>query len=62
MTHTIEDDSGTVVLRPRHPHNGYYAGDFSAVPFERLDVRRLPSYPPLTPPRGVVLHLPARAA
>jgi hypothetical protein len=25
---TIEDESGTIT-RPRHPHNGYYAGDFS---------------------------------
>jgi hypothetical protein len=27
---TIEDESGTIT-RPRHPHNGYYAGDFSGV-------------------------------
>jgi hypothetical protein len=24
---TIEDEAGTIT-RPRHPHNGYYAGDF----------------------------------
>ncbi len=27
---TIEDESGTIT-RPRHPHNGYYAGDFSGL-------------------------------
>jgi hypothetical protein len=43
MSHTIEEDSGTVVPRTRHPHNGYYAGDFSAVPFQRLDLRCLPA-------------------
>ena len=41
MTHLIEEDSGTAVLHPRHPHNGYYAGDFSAVPFEQPDLRHL---------------------
>jgi hypothetical protein len=25
----IEEESGTYIARPRHPHNGYYAGDFS---------------------------------
>ena len=30
---TIEEESGTYVApRPRHPHNGYYAGDFSGTP------------------------------
>ncbi len=24
----IEEDSGVYTARPRHPHNGYYAGDF----------------------------------
>jgi hypothetical protein len=37
MSHTIEEDSGTVVPRRPHPHNGYYAGDFSAVPFQVPD-------------------------
>ena len=27
---TIEDEAGTMT-RPRHPHNGYYAGDFFRV-------------------------------
>jgi hypothetical protein len=27
----IEEESGTYTARRRHPHNGYYAGDF----FER---------------------------
>ena len=25
----IEEESGTYTAAPRHPHNGYYAGDFS---------------------------------
>ena len=41
MAHVIEEDSGTVVARAPHPHNGYYAGDFSAVPFEQPDLRWL---------------------
>jgi hypothetical protein len=28
----IEQESGTYTARFRHPHNGYYAGDFSDVP------------------------------
>ena len=27
----VEEESG-VITRTRHPHNGYYAGDFSSVP------------------------------
>ena len=34
-------ESGTEVLRPAHPHNGYYAGDFSTVPFHEPDLRHL---------------------
>ena len=26
---TIEEERGTYVRSPHHPHNGYYAGDFS---------------------------------
>lgn len=26
---TVEQESGTYTARIRHPHNGYYAGDFS---------------------------------
>lgn len=26
----IESESGTFTGRPSHPHNGYWAGDFSA--------------------------------
>jgi hypothetical protein len=26
----IEEDHGTYVGTPRHPHNGYYAGDFTS--------------------------------
>ena len=25
----VEDESGTYTARFQHPHNGYYAGDFS---------------------------------
>jgi hypothetical protein len=28
----IEQESGTYTARFRHPHNGYYAGDFSQTP------------------------------
>ena len=28
----IEEESGTYSGRIRHPHNGYYAGDFSQSP------------------------------
>ena len=32
MQPAIEEESGTVT-RSRHPHRGYYAGDFSGAPF-----------------------------
>ena len=38
MNHFVEEESGYLVPRARHPHNGYYAGDFSAVPFEAPDL------------------------
>jgi hypothetical protein len=41
MNHFVEEESGSLVPRPRHPHNGYYAGDFSAVPFEAPDLSYL---------------------
>ena len=28
----IEEERGTYVGSPCHPHNGYYAGDFSRLP------------------------------
>jgi hypothetical protein len=28
----IEQESGTYTARIRHPHNGYYAGDFTQTP------------------------------
>ena len=34
----IEEESGTWT-GSIHPHNGYYAGDFSAVPFPPVDLR-----------------------
>ena len=39
MEHIVE--SGTEILRPAHPHNGYYAGDFSSVPFLEPDLHVL---------------------
>jgi hypothetical protein len=31
-----EEESGTYRARPRHQHNGYYAGDFSGQPLRRM--------------------------
>jgi hypothetical protein len=39
MSHIVEEESGTYVSRHDHAHNGYYAGDFSAVPFTVPGVR-----------------------
>lgn len=33
---TIEEESGTYRTRPRHTHNGYYAGDLSGQPLRLL--------------------------
>jgi hypothetical protein len=41
MSHIVEEESGTFVPRRDRAHNGYYAGDFSAVPFTAPDVRLL---------------------
>ena len=41
MNHIVELDSGTFVGGATHPHNGYYAGDFSKVPFKQPDLRPL---------------------
>jgi hypothetical protein len=41
MNHIVEQESGTYAPRQHHPHNGYYAGDFSAVPFQAPDLRFL---------------------
>jgi hypothetical protein len=35
----IEEESGTYQARHRHPHNGYYAGDFSRQPLRLLTYR-----------------------
>jgi hypothetical protein len=34
---TIEEESG-VITGTRHQHNGYYAGDFTEVPFRELQM------------------------
>ena len=36
----IETGSGTYTGRIRHPHNGYYAGDFTQTPRSRSELRR----------------------
>ena len=41
MSHIVEEETGTFAPRAPHAHNGYYAGDFSAVPFEQPDLRFL---------------------
>ena len=41
MSHIVEEGSGPFVRRHDHTHNGYYAGDFSAVPFTAPDMRLL---------------------
>jgi len=52
----IEEESGTIT-RTRHPHQGYYAGDFSDLPFHELHLapakpdRTFPSW--LGGPAGV---------
>jgi hypothetical protein len=36
VNHIIEEESGTTTLRRYHPHNGYYAGDFSGTRQTRI--------------------------
>jgi hypothetical protein len=45
MDRIIEEESGTYTPRSVHPHNGYFAGDFSAVPFKYPDLRALQRTP-----------------
>jgi hypothetical protein len=42
MDRIIEEESGTYTPRSVHPHNGYYAGDFTAVPFRKPTLQRIP--------------------
>ena len=45
----IEEESGTYTGPRRHPHDGYYAGDFSQMPLTVPDLRLvLPRTPLLT--------------
>jgi hypothetical protein len=41
MDRIIEEESGTYTSRSAHPHNGYYAGDFSTIEFQQPDLRTL---------------------
>jgi hypothetical protein len=38
----IEEESGTCTARSRHPHNGYYAGDFSQASWSGAELRPSP--------------------
>ena len=38
MNRIIEEETGTYRGK-QHPHNGYYAGDFSGQPFNAPDLR-----------------------
>jgi hypothetical protein len=37
---TIEEESGIYTSRVRHPHNGYYAGNFSQVSWPVVGLRQ----------------------
>jgi len=47
MDQIIEEESGTYTTPKVHPHNGYYAGDFSSVPFKQPDLRALLAWIPM---------------
>jgi hypothetical protein len=38
----IEEESGIYTARSRHPHNGYYAADFSQTSWSGAEVRPSP--------------------
>ena len=38
-TRIVEEERGTYRGRPTHPHNGYYAGDFSQTSPSGSDLR-----------------------
>ncbi len=44
----IEEEFG-VVTRAPHPHNGYFAGDFSGVPFHELRLGQSATVAPAAP-------------
>ena len=39
----IEEESGTYTARFQHPHNGYYAGDFSQRAWSGSELRPCPA-------------------
>ena len=55
MNSIDEEVSGSCSPRSTHPHNGYFAGDFSSVPFRQPDLRTL-----LVLNRGIAPHLQPR--
>lgn len=57
MDRSIEEESGTYTNRSAHPHNGYYAGNFSSVTFKQSDPRTL-----LALTRAATGHSPLRVA
>jgi hypothetical protein len=52
----IEEESGTYTARSRHPHNGYYAGDFSRTPWSGSELRPSPTVPPVPLTRSPTSH------
>jgi hypothetical protein len=44
----VEDESGTYTARFQHPHNGYYAGDFSQTPWCDSEHRSRPAVAAVT--------------
>jgi hypothetical protein len=41
MNHIVEEEHGTYLTQERNTHDGYYAGDFSALPFRSPDLHVL---------------------
>ena len=54
-TRFSEEESGLYTIRVRHPHNGYYAGDFSQAPLFATELW------PTSPDRPGVPHAWARS-
>ena len=46
----VEEESGTYTGSRRHPHNGYYAGDFSQAPLTVPKLRKVLPRAPLPAP------------
>ena len=55
----IEEESGTYTARSRHPHNGYYAGDFSQTSWSGSELHPSPPLPS-RPPDPITTHPPGQ--